>query len=102
MLLDESGRIVETCWWQLPQRFQAVTLDAFIVMPNHIHGIIVLSGGDPYRMPALHSVVGAFKADAARRINNVHGVHGVPVWQRSFHDQIIRDDQHRENVRRYI
>jgi REP element-mobilizing transposase RayT len=101
MNMNRSGRIVERCWQQLPRRFGSVSLDAFVVMPNHVHGIIVLNSIDE-SLPTLHKVVGAFKASAARRINNDRGVNGVPVWQRSFHDQIIRDDQHLDNVRAYI
>ena len=101
MYLDQSGRIVEACWQQLTQRFRSVSLDAFVVMPNHVHGIIVLNG-DASPVPSLPAVVGAFKSDTARRINNIRGVRGIPVWQRSFHDQIIRDDRHLDDVRAYI
>jgi len=44
MVLDDSGAMVETVWNELPDRFPNIDLDAFIIMPNHIHGIIVLVG----------------------------------------------------------
>jgi REP element-mobilizing transposase RayT len=100
MHLSQSGRIVERCWQQLQQRFRPVSLDGFVVMPNHVHGIIVLHKDES--LPSLSTVVGAFKTDASRRINSARGVYGVPVWQRSFHDQIIRDDHHLDTVRAYI
>ncbi len=99
--LNQLGRIVEGCWQQLPLRFRYVSLDAFVIMPNHVHGVIVLTD-DVAPTSSLQTVVGAFKSDAARRVNNVRSGRGVPVWQRSFHDQIIRDDLHFERVRAYI
>ena len=42
MQLNELGRIVDTCWRQIPEHFQSVELDEFIIMPNHLHGIIIL------------------------------------------------------------
>ncbi len=44
MVLDDSGPMVETVWNKLPDRFPNIDLDAFIIMPNHIHGIIILVG----------------------------------------------------------
>ena len=102
MTLSHAGQVVETCWYRLPHRFRAVELDEFVVMPNHVHGIITLTENGPGPSPALHDVVGAFKTDAARRINALRGAPGVPVWQRSFHDQVVRDAQHVANVRAYI
>ncbi|MGH9173196.1 MAG: transposase [Vicinamibacterales bacterium] len=86
----------------MPQRFRTIELDAFVLMPNHLHGVIVIGDGHPTPTPSLHEIVGAFKSDATRRINRVTGAPGVTVWQRSFHDQIIRDARHLANVREYI
>src|SRR5436853_6579273 len=44
MALSPSGQIVDECWRSLPQHFPCIELDAFVVMPNHLHGIIVLRG----------------------------------------------------------
>ena len=42
MLLNEAGRMIESAWNDIPRRFPGVSLDASIVMPNHLHGIIVI------------------------------------------------------------
>jgi REP element-mobilizing transposase RayT len=44
--LNERGHIVKECWNEIPEHFQQVDLDSFVVMPNHIHGIIVINGND--------------------------------------------------------
>src|SRR5438093_11027198 len=46
-VLSDAGRIVERAWWHLPQRFPGVNVDAFVVMPNHVHGILVLRPAAP-------------------------------------------------------
>lgn len=49
MRLNDAGRMVEAVWHSLPNRFQAITIDAFVVMPNHIRGIIVISNDEDDR-----------------------------------------------------
>jgi REP element-mobilizing transposase RayT len=51
MRLNEAGRMVETTWEAIPTQYSGVEIDAFVVMPNHIHGIIVLVGADPRVCP---------------------------------------------------
>lgn len=70
-------------------------------MPDHIHGIVGLNVG-PTQRRGLSEVVGAFKSESARRINNIRGTRGAPVWQRSFYDHAIRNDADLERVRAYI
>ena len=74
MLLSDAGQIVQTTWGQLPERFPDVGLDAFAVMPNHLHGIIVVGAqfiapspraealGAMNCAPTLGTIVRAFKA----------------------------------------
>ena len=55
MRLNDAGRTVQTAWDQLPDHYPGVDLDAFVVMPNHIHGIIVLTvGATPCGCPPPH------------------------------------------------
>jgi putative transposase len=69
-----------------------VELDAFVVMPNHVHGIVWLPEATVF--PPLHLIIGSFKSAASRAA-------GRPIWQR-FHDRVIRDDQELAALRRYI
>jgi putative transposase len=71
------------------------------------HANVVRSGAglpnnEAKRRPPVSEIVRAFKTESARRINNVRGSRGAPVWQRSFYDHIIRDEADLERVREYI
>ena len=90
-----------------------VRLDRFVVMPNHFHGVLFLEGeeGTARRAPtrfgkplarSLAAILGAFKAAAARRINQLHGTEGRPVWQRNYFEHTIRGDESLSQIRRYI
>jgi REP element-mobilizing transposase RayT len=99
-----AGRAVNDVWKSLPRHYPRISLDAFVVMPNHVHGIIRIdhrASDSPSRSP-LSEIVRGFKTYAARRVNQHRGVSGVPVWQRGYYERIIRDDRELENVRRYI
>jgi REP element-mobilizing transposase RayT len=104
MRLSAEGMCVAEVWANLPRHYTHVSLDAFVVMPNHVHGILVLGPdaiGGASRAP-LPEVVRGFKTYAARRVNGLRGVSGAPVWQRNYYERIIRDEQELQNVRRYI
>jgi putative transposase len=112
----ELGRIVEACWDEIPLHFPHVRLDHFILMPNHIHGIIQLidacrgtarrarkdeSFGNPIR-GSLPTIIRSFKSAATKRANILAGVRGASMWQRSFHEHIIRSDSELTRIREYI
>lgn len=90
----ELGRLVAACWRRLPHHLEAVELDAFVVMPNHVHGIVILSERAT-RVSPLTVIVGAFKACATRAA-------GRPLWQRGYHDRVIRDERELTAIRQYI
>lgn len=94
----EAAAVIEGCWHEIPAHF-AVELDEFVVMPNHIHGVLWMRAG--HARP-LQSVVGAFKAAASRRINELRGTPGARVWQRGYYDHVIRDEADLARVREYI
>jgi len=126
MVLNVYGEIVRTCWREIPDHFPHVELDAFVVMPNHIHGIIVIvdhvvgathasplrhmhtsrpSERVPPRGPAsgsLGAIVGSFKSAVTRRINALRGTPGAPVWQRNYYEHIIRSERALDAIRQYI
>jgi putative transposase len=107
------GEIVQTAWFDLPNHYPHIELDAFIIMPDHIHGIIWLHDmpvgdgvGDGLRpSPTKHGlteIVRALKSFSARRINEARGTQGQPFWQRGFYDHIVRVENDLEQIRQYI
>ena len=102
--LTYAGRTVQSTWDALPTHFPHSSLDAFVVMPNHVHGILILQELHPSSAPrhSLGEVVRALKSFSARRINRRRGTPGAPIWQRNYYERIIRDENELEGVRRYI
>jgi putative transposase len=93
MRLSRLGEIVARTWRAIPDHFPSVGLDAFIVMPNHVHGIVWLSRAG--HAPPLPAVIGSFKGAASRAA-------GQRLWQRSFHDRVIRSESELHALRRYV
>ena len=119
VLLLEDPRfreVVEETWLWLADQYEFVYLDEFVVMPNHLHGIIVIRDGrrgasrsaptrsateTPKRKP-LGRLVGAFKTVSTKRINGIRSTPGLPVWQRNYYERVIRDDEELNRLRQYI
>ena len=174
MHLNEAGQIVVQTWQDLPNHISNVQLDAFVVMPNHVHGIIIITeraggigagfkparttmgpgsaggagstagpgsvgagsvgagsepaptttgpgptaGSGPAAGPGsvgaglepaptrssygLPEIVRQFKTFSARRINELRGTPGTPVWQRNYYEHIIRNESSLNRIRQYI
>ena len=98
--LTPSGEIVRRYWHMIPDRFQQVSVDTFVLMPDHVHAIVVFSLSEG-RCDTLSNVVGLVKQRAAREIHVMGHLH-TRVWQSSFHDRIIDNPGSFERVRRYI
>ena len=98
MRLAASGELVWQSWLAIPTHCPGIRFDAFVVMPDHVHGIVVIDGGPM----TLGQVVNLFKAASTRAVNRHRGRPGVPIWQRGFHDRIIRDDDEWVRIARYI
>jgi REP element-mobilizing transposase RayT len=92
MTLNESGEIVEKCWEWLENQYAYVELDAWIVMPNHLHGIILMTddkrrGGSrtaPTKRKPLGRLIGAFKTVSTKVINKTRDIRNHIVWQRNY------------------
>ena len=95
MQLNRYGQIDQAHWRNLLIHHPHLQLDVFVIMPNHIHGILVLT--EPSHPQAKHhgiaEIVRGFKTFTARRINQIRRTRGVPVWQRNYYESIIRDDR---------
>jgi putative transposase len=115
MRRNTYGEIALECWQAIPDHGPHVELDAFVVMPNHIHGILVLPDdtASPLRQAtqerfskpvagSLPTIVRLYKAAVTRRINEVRNAPGVPIWQRNYYEHIIRDQASLDRIRAYI
>ena len=118
MHLNEIGEIVKNQWVWLSTQYDYVELDTYIVMPNHLHGIVIIRDDrrhrDKYRRcgsrtaptegkpKSLGRLIGAFKTTSTKHINIYRGTPGAKLWQRSFYDHIIRNEKSLDNIRVYI
>jgi putative transposase len=104
--LTDAGRMIERVWQTLPSRFEGLSLDEFIVMPNHLHGILFIAG--PFAgVTALQAVMRVFKSQTVVEYSDGVGQYGWPLyegklWQRSYHERVIRNADHLDRVREYI
>jgi|CXWL01.1.fsa_nt_gi REP element-mobilizing transposase RayT len=120
-VLSEVGRVVQETWDELPEHCPEVELDASVVMPNHLHGIIIVTGergarhavplpmsptaGSVFGKPlagSLATFVRSFKSAASRRIHDLLGSQGRPIWQRGFYEHVVRNEAALDRIRRYI
>ena len=111
MVLNEYGRVVCEYWEWIPKQYPHVDLDEWTVMPNHMHGIIVMVDGNgrggsrtapTTKRKSLGRLVGAFKTVSTKCINQLRQIPDGPFWQRNYHEHIIRDERSLNNIRRYI
>lgn len=99
ILLTRAGALVSQCWMALPEQFSHLELDAFVVMPDHVRGILLLRRRS---ITPIGLVVRCFKFAAKKRINLLRGTPGEAVWQSRYHEQAIRDAKAMETMRRYV
>ncbi len=110
VVLNKCGLVVSECWTWLADQYPYIELDEWIVMPNHLHGIIVLSvpncRGDsriaPTHIKPLGRLIGAFKTVSTKRVNQLRGLPGLPIWQRNYYEHIVRDEADIGRIREYI
>ena len=100
MFLNEFGKIVNNYWKEIPKHFPYVILDEYIVMPNHVHGIIILDEFKTLekRQP-VGTIINQFKRICTITLRMIDIHFG---WHPRFHDHIIRDEKELNRVRQYI
>ena len=116
MVLSAMGQIADENWRTICEHFPQVELGAFVVMPNHVHGIITIVGAAqlvgatqwvaPTRKPkgpkrgSIGAIIGAYKMAVTRRIQNE--LNGANIWQRNYYEHIIRNDDEYKRIHSYI
>jgi REP element-mobilizing transposase RayT len=130
MQRNDYGEIVQEEWFRSATIRKEIQLDAWMVMPNHVHGVVMItpvaahgyvpgttlarhravghgvgahSHAPLQRRPhSLATFVGGFKGAAKKRINKMRGTPGAPVWQENYYDHIIRNEDELNKIREYI
>jgi putative transposase len=122
--LSAWGDIAAQCWRDIPAHLDHVELDEWVVMPNHVHGILLFhplvgathaSAGTrvgaqhtaPLQKPnvapgSLGAVIRSFKSAVTRRINEIRSTPGTPLWQRNYYEHVIRTERALNAIRQYI
>ena len=116
MVINSRGQIAREEWFHTAQIRPSVQLykDEFVVMSNHIHGIIwIINEKATHRVAptdhprglkpgSLGSIIGQYKSITAKRINQIRNTQGIRVWQRNYYDRVIRNNKELEAIRQYI
>jgi len=129
MQLNILGNLVKRCWSQIPNHFCRVRLDMMTIMPNHIHGIIILNenhrrgtarrapetkqAGTTSRIPtsesfgkpisdSISTIIRSFKGAATKMMNQAGTSVEGPIWQRGYYERVIRNEKELAVIRKYI
>lgn len=105
------GELAANCWVLIPQHFPFVTVDETVIMPNHLHGILLLEGGaeeesrhEAFGRPvagSLATILRSYKAAVTRQARNLMAV-SFTVWQSGYYERIIRNRRELTSTRDYI
>jgi REP element-mobilizing transposase RayT len=96
--LNTFGMIAETMIQEICMHYENIVIDKYVVMPNHVHMIVVIN--DNSKRNSLDTIIGLYKSGVTRKIRKYSP--NISVWQRSFHDRVIRCQAEYEKVWSYI
>lgn len=127
MELSDTGKLANKFWYEITNHFQQVELGEFVVMPNHVHGILILNGGNapesasvPVSVETLHAtslpksqtmasispkpgslstIIRSYKSAVTR---HAHRLNLEMAWQPRFYDHIIRNEKTLQSIAEYI
>jgi REP element-mobilizing transposase RayT len=128
MVLSDYGQIAMNCWLEIPEHFENIIMDEFTIMPEHIHGIIVIKNefavsvavGARHAVPrqqqkqqrqeqfgkptvgSIPTIIRSYKSAVTNKINLIRELNKPPVWQKNYYEHIIRNELVLKKVRRYI
>jgi len=113
--LNELGKTVQRCWLRIPELRANVELDAHVVMPNHLHGILVIRDDPASEVRSMHAealpgllpdslgaIVGQFKRAVTVESRAFTRAPAQPIWKRNYYDHVIRSEESLNRIRRYI
>jgi putative transposase len=117
MRSNDYGRVADEGWHAIPEHFRNVELGAYVIMPNHVHGIVLINDrnddagtGTIYRarteqfqkpvVGSIPTIVRTFKAAVTRRLGREFNM--TNIWQRNYYEHVIRDEKEWDRIHRYI
>ena len=117
IVLNEVGMKARQCWLDLPNHYINCSLDEYVIMPNHVHGILHIVGNglnnlkvtSPFptecqpnvKQHGLPEIIRGFKTFSSRRINEITTEHSFR-WQKSYYERVVRDKNELHLIREYI
>jgi putative transposase len=126
MVLNDTGEIIKTEWLKTGDIRANVLLDQFVIMPNHVHGILQIVEMDENNVGAhsdvplqynvseqteqfskstrnsIPTIIKLFKSTTTKQINQIRNTPGISVWQRNYYERIIRNEPELNRIRKYI
>ncbi len=100
IILNECGKIAEAIWQRTPKIYKDIELDGYIIMPNHIHAIVIINKQATGLHYNLSKIVGTYKNVVTKNIRQ--RLNPEFAWQPSFYDHVIRKEEDLEKIREYI
>jgi len=115
MVLNEQGKIADKQWLEIPNYYKDVDIDKFVIMPNHIHGLLIIHNvaferTEHCSVPTINTnehyglvskIIKSFKGIVVKSIRHQWGDLDFQ-WQRSFYDHVIRNEKSLRNIKKYI
>lgn len=114
MILNDIGKIIDLYWNKSLNHFKNIELDKYQIMPNHMHGIIVINNIGSSRgevisplqiseqCPTLGKIIAYFKYQSTKHINQIRKIPGIKLWQRNYYEHVIRNENDLYRIRQYI
>jgi putative transposase len=115
VVLNDSGKMLQQCWREIPEHFPAVTTNEYIILPDHFHGIIFITeidvgathtsplrNKDQKKQTALGTIIGSFKSAASKKLYRCRLAPGQKLWQRGYFDRINRYEDESNRIRDYL
>jgi REP element-mobilizing transposase RayT len=110
--LNSLGRLVEEEWKRTAAVRPSVEVDLYVVMPNHVHGLLWILGNPADQVSSnnsetiiantLGSIIAQFKSIVTKRSRSLAGAPSSPIWKRNYYDHIVRNERSLERIRNYI
>ena len=111
IILSKVGKIIQKHWFEIPEHYKFAELDFFVIMPDHIHGIILLDNGRIFAPDGINkfqnvisnsisSIIRSFKASVTKAVRQELNIQFV--WQRGFYEHVIKNEKELNKIREYI